>query len=302
MEAWKEIRTDEDRAMPRLTEFLKLWTSLDEFMQEAPKTLMFWFFQRREAFLSQRTMQKWSRDRLDDYVLLPAAPGFVLRTNCFFVSHFWQTKNDPDPDGNYLPLSQNDLRSQAWSYIWVDWTCIPQHPRSEREEAYFLRSLQTMPSIIRNSGFMWRYPLFEARLWILYEIAEYTLTAEGDFLITPDNKEFMDHIKEMLQFGVRPTLEKHGYRRSYERDEEFLTAWLEVLVLLRQLRIDIDSVRRLMDDLTWFSGADTTVLATLRGTIIFKRYEGVLILNGVPRTFTPFPRWEDGKYSTVTKP
>ncbi|KAK2041675.1 hypothetical protein LZ31DRAFT_586326 [Colletotrichum somersetense] len=293
MAAWKEIWIHEDiDNMPKMTEYLKYWTSLDDFMEEAPRTLMFWFFQQREAFLSQQTMQKWSRDRLDDYILLPAARGFVLRTDCFFVSHFWQTESDPDPDGKYLRLHQNDLRSQAWSYIWVDWTCIPQHPRSEKEEAYFLRSLQTMPSIIRNSAFMWHYPLFEARLWILYEIAEYTLTADGDWLITPDNKEFMDHIKEMLQFGVRPTLEKHGYRCSYERDKEFLTSWLEVLVLLRQLRIDIDGIRRLMDHLTWFYGTDMTILTTLNGTVNLSIYEGVLILNNIPHTFTPFPRWE----------
>ncbi|KAK2028976.1 hypothetical protein LX32DRAFT_639490 [Colletotrichum zoysiae] len=302
MEAWKETWTHEDMEMPEIIlHILKKWTSLDEFLEEAPRTLMFWFFQQREAFLSQKTMQKWSRDRLDDCILLPTAQGFVLRTNCFFVSHFWQTNNDPDPDGKYLRLNQNELRSQPWSYIWVDWTCIPQHPRSEREEGYFLRSLQTMPSIIRNSGFSWHYLPFEARLWILYEIAEYTLTADGDWLITPDNKEFMDHIKEMLHFGVRPTLEKHGYRCSYERDKEFLTSWLEVLVLLRQLRIGIIHMRRLMGHLTGFYGNNIT-FSTPKGTIKLYRYEGTLMLNEVTYTFTPFPRWKDGKYSTVTKP
>jgi hypothetical protein len=58
----------------------------------------FWFFQRREIFLSQRRMTKWSRDRLDDYVLLLAAPGFVTRRYCFFESHFWRTQDHPDPN------------------------------------------------------------------------------------------------------------------------------------------------------------------------------------------------------------
>lgn len=117
-------------AGPASIKILREWTGLDEFMDQAPKTLMFWFFQRREAFLSQTTMQKWSRDRLDDYVLLPASPGYVLRTYCFFVSHFWQTRDDPDPDGTYLRLVQDNLRLQSWDYVWVDWSCIPQHPRS----------------------------------------------------------------------------------------------------------------------------------------------------------------------------
>ncbi|KAK0624280.1 hypothetical protein B0T14DRAFT_536793 [Immersiella caudata] len=120
-------------------------------------------------------MQKWSRDRLDDYVLLPATPGF--------------TRDDPDPDGKYLRLHQNELQSQSWSYVWVDWSCIPQHPRSDREGVYFLPSLQTMPSIIRNSGFAWFYPRFEPRLWILFKIAEHILTSEGGLQTTHDSKE-----------------------------------------------------------------------------------------------------------------
>ena len=85
IEARNEIRTHD---VPKVLDILQHWTSLDEFLEEAPKTVMFWFFQRREAFLSQKTMQKWSRDRLYDYVLLPTTPGYVLRSNCFFASHF----------------------------------------------------------------------------------------------------------------------------------------------------------------------------------------------------------------------
>lgn len=288
IEARKEIRTQN---VPKLLDILEHWTTLDEFLEESPKTVLFWFFQRRDAFLSQKTMQRWSRDRLDDYVLLPATPGFVLRTNCFFASHFWQTKDNPDPDGKHLRLLQNELQPQSWSYIWVDWTCIPQHPRSERENAYFLRSLQTMPAIIRNSGFIWYYPPFEARLWILFEMAEYLLTAEGGWPVTPDNKEFVDHIKEMLEVGVSPVLEKHGYKCSYDRDKEFLTSWLEALVLLRRLRIDINSIRSLMDTLTWYPTLQVTVLHTPAGVIEFCRYEGTLELNGNRHKFTPFPRW-----------
>jgi len=252
---------------------------------------MFWFFQRRESFLSQTTVQKWSRDRLDDYVLLPATPGFVLRSNCFFVSHFWQTRDDPDPDGKFLRLVQQELKAQDWSYIWVDWSCVPQDPRSENESVYFMRSLQTMPAIIRNSGFIWFYPPFEPRLWILFEVAEYLLTAEGPWPVTDDNRQFVEHIKEMLQDGVRPVLKKHGYRCSYDRDKEFLTSWLEALVLARQLGIDIDSIRSLMDTLTWYPTLQATVLNTPDGVIHFCRYEGTLEFNGVRHTFTPFPRW-----------
>lgn len=262
---------------------------------------MFWFFQRRGAFLSQKTMQKWSRDRLDDYVLLPATNGFVNRKDCFFVSHFWLSKDDPDPSGKYLRLTQDELRQQTWSYIWLDWTCAPQHPRSQIEEAYFRRTLQTMSGIIRNSGFMWFYPPFEPRLWILYEVAEYTLTCSREVEVTEDIREFAEHVKEMLRVGVRSTLAKYGYRCTYDRDMEFLTSWLEVLVLLRTLDLDIDLVRRLLDNLTWFPTSQAIEFQTTKGTAELCRYEGTFKFHGSGELhrFTPFPKWVSPLSSTM---
>ena len=241
--------------------------------------------------MTQDRMSKWNGDRLDDYVLLPAANGYVSRTECFFVSHFWQTRDHPDPDGKYLRLLQNELRPQHWSYVWVDWSCIPQNPRSESEKIFFLQSLQSMSGIIRNCGFIWFYPPFEPRLWILYEIAEFSLTCDGDLPPMEDIRIFADHVKEMLQVGVRSTLDKHGYRCTYDRDREFLTSWLEVLVLLRKLHIDTDDIRRFADMLTWAPSARVMKMATINGLVEFSRYEGTLICRGERHTFTPFPRW-----------
>lgn len=270
---------------------LQAYTSLDDFLSKGPNPLMYWFFQRREAFLAQPTMTKWSSDRLDDYILLPAANGFVKRSDCFFVSHFWHARDDPDPNGTYLRLLQQELRPQAWSYIWLDWTCMPQEPRTPKEENYFLRSLQTMSGIIRNSGFVWFYPPFEPRLWILYEVAEYTLTCDTALEETEDIKEFADHIQEMLRVGVRPTLARHGYRCSYARDRDFLTSWLELLVLLTRLRVDVGYIRQLLDNMTWHPGTEHILKGTINGPLELRRFEGVLVLRGQRHGFTPFPRW-----------
>ncbi|KAF9877164.1 hypothetical protein CkaCkLH20_05430 [Colletotrichum karsti] len=277
-------------------DFLQANTSLDDFLCSPRELPLFWFFQRRETFLSQTTLTKWSRDRLDDYVLLPALNGFVLRSECFFVSHFWLTSNDPDPDGKYLRLLQQELEPQSWSYIWVDWTCIPQHPRTEREQAYFLRGLETMPGIIRNCGFIWFYPPFEPRLWILYEIAEYSLTCDGGIENFDDIKEFLEHIKEMQEVGVRATLSKHGYRCADDLDKECLTSLLEFLCILRRLRLDVEDIRKLMDRMTWSTRTHTVICGTLDGVVELCRFDGTLKLNGECHTFTPFPRWEDSKY------
>jgi hypothetical protein len=117
---------------------LQNYSCLDDFLCKAPNSAMLWFFQQRDAFLSQERMTKWSRDALDDYVLLLATSNFVSRNDCFYVSHFWRTQEHPDPDSEHLRRFQAELQPQHWSYIWVDWTCIPQSPHSQAEEAYFL--------------------------------------------------------------------------------------------------------------------------------------------------------------------
>jgi hypothetical protein len=247
---------------------------------------MLWFFQRRSAFMSQKRMEKWSRDRLDDYVLLPASSGYVTRHDCFFVSHFWHTQDHPDPDGEYLRLHQAELESQTWSYIWVDWSCMPQNQRSSPEAMYFQRCLGTMSGIIRNCGFIYFYPPFEPRLWILYEITEYLLTCSGGIAITPDIAPFLQHVTEMQETGVQATLVKHNYRCSYARDKQHLTSRLELLVLLTVLNFDIEGIRRIMDDMTWFQLTHTQLYPGVE----LKRFEGILVVNGVVHTFNPFPQ------------
>lgn len=262
--------------------------SLDEFLAESPRLLTFWFFQRRDAFMSQNRFRKWSREVLDDYILIPATPGYVLRRNCFFVSHFWRKRENPDPDGQTLRLHQAQLKAQSWSYIWVDWTCMPQHPRSPPEERYFYHGLRTMPGIIRNAGFTYFYPPFKPRLWILYEIAEYHLTCRGSSPETPDIELFYRHINEMIECGVKKTLEKHHYQCYEDRDRQYLTSSLELLVLFRQLKIDIIAVRRIMDNMTWFRAGEQFYPGL---GLELNIYEGSLVYLGDKHTFTPFPRW-----------
>ena len=264
------------------------YSCLDDFLAEAPKMLMFWFFLRRDAFLSQKTMMKWDRNALDDYVLLPGSNGFVSRSECFFVSHYWRTSRHPDPDGEYLRRFQAELQSQSWSYVWVDWMCMPQEPRSHAEELYFMRSLETVSAIIRNCGFIWYYPPYEARLWILYEVAEYVLTSSVDLPPTADIREFKNHVHEIVQTSVRSVLDKYSYRSRHERDRVFLTSWLEILVLLKKLHIDIIDMRRLMDHLTW-SPSTKRIFHNQIGLLELNKFEGTLIYHGQCYTFTPFP-------------
>jgi hypothetical protein len=287
--AWDDLVADGQtisKDIPKST--LQECHTLDDFLG-GTNILMLWFFQQRSAFVSQRRMKKWARDELDDYVILPASKGFVMRSDCFFVSHFWRTQDHPDPDGKYLRLHQANLESQTWSYIWVDWTCMPQSPRSLPEEAYFHRCLRTMSGIIRNCGFTYFYPPFEPRLWILYEIAEFALTCTGHIEMTPDIKLYLLHIAEMLKIGVRATLAKYGYRCSYDRDRDYLISWLELLVLLKRLKFTVDTIRNIMDYMTWH--ITTHTLSYPLSGVELKKFDGTLVFHGKVHTFTPFPRW-----------
>ncbi|KAI9667810.1 MAG: hypothetical protein M1821_000629 [Bathelium mastoideum] len=236
---------------------LQEYHSLDDFLVQSGRRFKFWFFQQRSAFMSQKRVKKWSRVELDDYVLLPALPGFVMRRDCFFVSHFWRTLDHSDPDGERLRLHQAELEPQTWLYIWVDWTCMPQRPRTSPEEAYFHGCLRAVPSIIRNSGFSYFYPPFEPRLWVLYELTEYVLTCSGGLAMTSDMETFSQHINEMGKIGVQATLAKQNYRCSYDRDRQYLSSWLELLVVLRKMRFSIDFVRNIMDNMTWLNAGHT---------------------------------------------
>ncbi|KAK4108418.1 hypothetical protein N656DRAFT_428057 [Canariomyces notabilis] len=273
LEAWQALDGSETNLPAIAVSDLQEYATLDAFLSGVAmgSGIFFWFFQRREPFLAQKTMAKWSKDRLDDYILLPAMMGFVLRRECFFVSHFWQSKDDPDPGGKYLRLHQRELRPQAWSYIWIDWTCMPQEPRTKSEEAYFERALQRMPFIIQNCGFAWFYPPFEPRLWILYEIAQFILTCSGELPPVEDIKEFRDHVNEMVQTGVRSTL--------------------QLLVLLKRLPVDIIQLRRIVDSLTWFSPTASLFTPTPNGWLEIHRDKGTLRLGDDEYSFTPFPTW-----------
>jgi len=92
-----------------------------------------------------------------------------------------------------------------------------------------------MSGIIRNCGFIFFYPPFEPRLWILYEITEFLLTSTGSLELIPDIAQYLQQVDELVEQGVQPTLAKFNYRCSYDGDRQYLTAWLELLVLLRRL-------------------------------------------------------------------
>jgi hypothetical protein len=149
-----------------------------------------------------------------------------------------------------------------------------------------------MSGIIRNCGFMYFYPPFEPRLWILYEIAEFVLTCnEPNDYITPDIKTFRRHIDEMAKTSVQAVLRKYKYRCGFERDERFLTSWLELLILLKKLCFHVEFIRNIMDSLTWFPATRVFKFITSDSHILLEKLTGILVIEGEVHEFTRFPRW-----------
>ncbi len=168
---------------------------------------------------------------------------------------------------------------------------MPQEPRSPLEEAYNLLIMQTMPAMIQECGFAFFYPQFEARLWILFEIAVYHLTClAGIDTAAPEVARFADHIREMVNTGVATVLQNHGYSCSNALDRRFLTAWLEVLVILAQQQIPLRDLRNIIQQLTVFAHTDQATLLTEKGAVELRRFTGAIVLYGTRHTFTPFPQ------------
>ena len=130
-------------------------------LEEVLECRGYWFFQLHESFMQQKVFLKWDPTQLDEYILLPISYGFINNRDCFFVSHYWLTREHLDPHAMDLVQIQQDLKNQEWSYVWVDWTCVPQVPCTELQQEYFNCMLQYIHMLVHDCGFEWRFPAFE---------------------------------------------------------------------------------------------------------------------------------------------
>lgn len=275
---------------------LRSFGSIDDLLRSR---IMFWFFQRRESIMKQNQFLKWDPSRLDEYVLLPVAYGFVNKRDCFYVSHFWRTKEHPDPRGEDFRLVHSDLANQSWAYVWVDWTCLPQSPRSKTQTEYATKMLHRASILMRNCGFEWRYPDFQPRLWILVEVAQYMLTTKN-YTTTPDMKPFINDVLAMEKEGVRHIIRQRGYKCSIGRHYRLLVGWLELLIIMSKLVPNVSLKRSLLDLLDPSMGSSWKEYGT---GIEVDMVTGIVSHNKSVYRFAPlWPVGEDGLPEVVTEP
>lgn len=282
--AWSSliyVGKDRVEVTENLVGILRKIPSLDALLKSDE---MFWFFQLRGSFIQQKLLMKWNPDSLDAYVLLPLHYGFANNQNCFFISHYWHSAEHPDPLGNDMRLFLEDLGQAEWSYVWVDWTCMPQAPRSETQKYYFKKMLRFIPGLVRDCAFEWRFPAFAPRAWILYEVAEYMLN-HYNYIITDDIKPFLLHVTEMVHEGVHPVLSKYGYACTNGSDIPFIVGWLEILVILSRLVPNVGMRQEILDWLNKDIVGSYTVASL--GLEINKSEGVVTERNGTKHKFTP---------------
>lgn len=197
--------------------------------------------------MKQTRFMKFDLNRLEEYILLPMDDGFVNKKDCFYVSHLWRTREAPDPRGEDISLVRQDLSTQSWTYVWIDWTCLPQNASAPAEKEYSNRMLMRTPVLMRECGFEWRYPAFQPRLWILVEVAQYMLNIRSGYAMTDDIKPFVDDVLAMKAEGVHQVITRRGYNCSVSRDYRLLVGWLELLIIMTKLVQDIPLKKMILD-------------------------------------------------------
>jgi hypothetical protein len=236
--------------------------------------------------MKQKEMMRWDSNRLEEYILLPISYGFANNADCYFISHYWRKPEHPDPDGEDLRMFIHYLRSQDWSYIWIDWTCMPQNPRTELQTNYFKKMLQCIPMVVRDCAFMWKYPEFKPRAWILYEVAEYTLNHAGPISADDptDIAPFLGHVAELTRTSVKCVLWRHGYKCTNKSDLRMVTGWLEMLVILRKVVPDVSYRQEVWD---WVNKSEIGTYWNPRTDLKIDKAKGEVRHGGKAYRFTP---------------
>ncbi|KAF9429200.1 hypothetical protein BGZ76_001675 [Entomortierella beljakovae] len=248
----------------------------------------FWFFHLRNDFMKQSRVPKWSANSLDRYILLPMNYGFVNKKDCFFISHCWRTKADPDPKGIDMAMFRDDLRNLDWSYVWIDLSCLPQSPKTDIEVQYVHKMKHSVPRLIQDCAFEWRYTPFEPRAWILFEMTVYLLShKKNSNPLADDNKVFANHVYEMTKKGVQQTLQKYGYRSSDPNDMKLLTGWMELLVIIHNNVIELADRKLIVGHIYSSDVGSVSIYDTFVSLLKIDKNAGTFSLPGITHEFTP---------------
>jgi hypothetical protein len=104
-------------------------------------------------------------------ILPKLVPLEKIRGDRFFLSHRWLSPTHPDPLGYQLTLLRESINAEA--FYWVDFSCLPQKPRTLDEETLFRNSMSMLPSLMFRMNFLILRSEGDAyfeRAWCFFEL------------------------------------------------------------------------------------------------------------------------------------
>lgn len=276
---------------------------LDTFMQ-CGYTNVFFFFQLRDVFQQQQDFTRWSRDRLDDYVLFPSTRGFINNKDCCYVSYLPyhpiqgpERTNEPNPQKQNVQQLKSYVGSESWKFIFLHWSCMPQDANEVANAATYLARTRWALSLLMRQcafagdrGFHW-----EGRLWTLWEHVEFYLTTDDDgpndaLANAWDTSLFAQHVRMVPWHGARHVLTRMEYIGDNDHEQAVLTSWLEVLVLRYWSGITRDERMEAMHRMTCTLHETSFSMDTYKGEVLLvQRFAGVFRVGNMVKRFTPFP-------------
>ena len=129
-----------------------------------------------------------------------------IKSDKYFISHRWLASDHPDPHCNKLTILKTKIDPN--SYYWIDYSCLPQHPRSKKEEKVFQESLKMLPSLLFEMKFLilrQRHDDYLKRAWCFFELLsasvigkEITYALENKNLEAPIFKDEQEVLKQTI--------------------------------------------------------------------------------------------------------
>jgi hypothetical protein len=121
-------------------------------------------------FVTNGTSRSWVRSVVPLFGQIIIQSNFKMKDVVHFVSHRWDSLTHPDPQGEQLTQIISEFPDDA--LIWYDYSCLPQEPRTKREDEMYLAAMQDVPKLIAQSWFTVvgrEIESYDTRTWCQFE-------------------------------------------------------------------------------------------------------------------------------------
>ena len=116
--------------------------------------------------------------------------GTHVREFCT-VSQRWNSRDHPDHDGFQLKAIKDHLRrNPTIKYIWYDFACLAQHPRSKEEDQEFKTMLPEIDKLYLGTSVLILLDLtYMSRFWTMYQTWLAMVTPRPEGVVPSEGEE-----------------------------------------------------------------------------------------------------------------